>query len=72
VNTVTDTDGYRAAREARASTAERTQRPVHNHADDVTRMVDAAVYRYEHAAHGRHHHEEAPTESAEESTADRG
>lgn len=39
---------YRAAREARAGFVDRTRRGMGSGTDAVTRMVDAAVYRYEH------------------------
>ena len=44
-------EGYRAGREARAGFVGRSARASRPGADAVTRMVDAAVYRYEHETH---------------------
>jgi hypothetical protein len=54
-------EGYRAGREARAGFVGRSAKASRPGADAVTRMVDAAVYRYEHEMHD--HIEPTPDES---------
>jgi hypothetical protein len=57
-----DAENYRVAREARAYLAGHASGP-----SPMTRMVNAAVYRYEHQELGHHHYApgEVPPESPE-------
>lgn len=51
-----DTEGYRAAKDARADLAKRAAGPSPRTVEETTaHMVDAAVYRYEHPEQGGHH-----------------
>jgi hypothetical protein len=60
-----DPEGYRAAREARAGLVGRVTGPAsRTGAETTARMVNAAVYRYEHREQGHHHHD--PDESTVE------
>jgi hypothetical protein len=61
VSTMPDPEGYRAAKEARADLARHAIEPSPRTLEaTTTRMVNAAVYRYEHPEHGHHHEEPAP------------
>jgi hypothetical protein len=59
-----DAESYRAAHEAMADLATRATGPATRTGDETTtRMVNAAVYRYEHTERGRHHYGPGTTES---------
>ena len=52
-----DAENYRAAREARADLARHAIGASSRSGEEaMTRMVNAAVYRYEHPALGHHHY----------------
>lgn len=58
-----DSDSYRAAREARADLARRAHDPTYRTVEATTaRLVDGAVYRYEHPERGNHYSPPPPTE----------
>jgi hypothetical protein len=64
VSAMPDPESYRAAREACADSAKRVTGPSSRTGDETTtRMVNAAVYRYEHREVGHHHHGLPPTEA---------
>ena len=69
-------EAYRAGTEARSGYVQRTTRWAHSGADAVTRLVDAAVYRYEREKHIGEPAEthgggtESPPEESAESTED--
>jgi hypothetical protein len=56
-----DPEGYRAAKEARVDLAKRaTGGATRTGEETATRLVNVAVYRYEHQEHGHHHHGAEP------------
>jgi len=56
-------EAYRAGKEAREGFAHRAARTSRSSAESVTRMVNAAVYRYEHQAPDLEESDEATSES---------
>jgi hypothetical protein len=60
-----DAESYRAAHEAMADLAKRATGPSSRTGDETTtRMVNAAIYRYEHQEHGHHHYGADSADSA--------
>jgi hypothetical protein len=58
-----DSDSYRAAREARADLGKRATRPAYRTVEvTTTRLVDGAVFRYEHPERGNHDEGPPPAE----------
>jgi hypothetical protein len=63
-----DAENYRVSREARADLARHATGPSSRTGEEtMTRMVNAAVYRYEHQELGHHHYApgEVPPDSLE-------
>ncbi|HEY0453096.1 hypothetical protein [Actinophytocola sp.] len=61
-----DPQGYRAAREARADIARRaTGSSSRTGEETTTRLVNGAVYRYEHREEGHHHDGGPPAEATD-------